>query len=230
MDEPSKRLADEYERNDYTVLKSAVPVDVARSLLGQISRAVTRPEVADKFLIKPGPAKLTVNQKPSYEFHGSLFPLITGLHWGLTSTMSEVSRKRLLPTYCYFRTYQKGDICTVHSDRVACEHSLSMALSYSDDIVWGLDIGARHYDPDMDEGIPPMPDFGEESFASVRLLPGDALIYKGVNRRHGRTTPNPNRWSAHIFMHWIDANGPYAEWKFDKRPQLQPVEFNFPAS
>jgi len=27
-------------------------------------------------------------------------------------------------------------------------------------------------------------------------------------------------WQAQVFMHYVDANGPYAEWKFDKRPLL----------
>lgn len=230
MTAASELLASEYKKNGYAVLKSAAPESVVRGMLGVISQNMMRQEVSEKFLVRPGPAKLTVNLKPSYEFHGNQFPMVTGFHWGLTSRMSEVSGKRLAPTYCFFRTYQKGDVCTVHSDREACEHSLSMPLSYSDGIIWGLDIGSRHFDPSVDAGIPPAPDFGEELFNSVRLEPGDALIYKGVNHRHGRTTPNPNRWSAHIFMHWVDLDGPYADWRFDRRPPPEPVEFSFPST
>jgi hypothetical protein len=41
-------------------------------------------------------------------------------------------------------------------------------------------------------------------------------MYRGVNHRHGRIEPNPNRWSAHLFMHWVDANGRFADEAFDK--------------
>jgi hypothetical protein len=40
-------------------------------------------------------------------------------------------------------------------------------------------------------------------------------MYRGVNHRHGRIEPNPNRWSAHLFLHWVDANGPFADQAFD---------------
>jgi hypothetical protein len=33
---------------------------------------------------------------------------------------------------------------------------------------------------------------------------GDAVLYRGVNHRHGRLRPNPNAWSANLFLHWID--------------------------
>ena len=37
---------------------------------------------------------------------------------------------------------------------------------------------------------------------------GDAVLYQGVNYAHGRITPNPNAWSAHLFLHFVDRNGP----------------------
>jgi hypothetical protein len=45
---------------------------------------------------------------------------------------------------------------------------------------------------------------------------GDAVMYRGVNHRHGRLDPNPNSWSAHLFLHWVDPNGPYADHAFDR--------------
>jgi len=45
---------------------------------------------------------------------------------------------------------------------------------------------------------------------------GDAVLYRGVNHRHGRIEPNPIRWSAHLFLHWVDANGPFADQAFDR--------------
>ena len=38
----------------------------------------------------------------------------------------------------------------------------------------------------------------------------------GVNHRHGRLDPNPNSYSAHMFLHWVDSSGPYADHAFDR--------------
>ena len=45
-------------------------------------------------------------------------------------------------------------------------------------------------------------------------------MYQGVHHRHGRLDPNPNAWSAHLFLHWVDPAGPYRDEAFD-RPTLQ---------
>jgi len=69
-------------------------------------------------------------------------------------------------------------------------------------------------------------DFAEEdSHVAVPMQAGDAVLYQGVHRHHGRTTPNPNRWSAHLFLHWVARNGPYANQAFDGRPPPEAVEF-----
>jgi len=56
---------------------------------------------------------------------------------------------------------------------------------------------------------------------------GDAVAYRGVEHRHGRTMPNPNRWSAHLFLHWVDPQGPHAERAFDGKGAPEPVELTF---
>ena len=47
------------------------------------------------------------------------------------------------------------------------------------------------------------------------MQPGDAVLYRGIDRRHGRTSPNPNQWSAHLFCHWVAADGPYRHLAFE---------------
>lgn len=63
----------------------------------------------------------------------------------------------------------------------------------------------------------------------MRLAPGDAILYQGVAYRHGRTTPNPNAWSAHLFLHWVDLDSPYKDWAFDRRLPPTSKGFAFPA-
>ena len=65
------------------------------------------------------------------------------------------------------------------------------------------------------------------SVAALAMDVGDAVAYRGVDHRHGRTTPNPNRWSAHLFLHWVDPDGPQRGEAFDRKGVPQPVDFTF---
>jgi hypothetical protein len=179
--------------------------------------------VANRFISKPG-----VNRHASYEFHSSQFPPLLGFHWGMSAIVSEIAQRRLAPSYAFFRAYQAGDVLRVHSDRPSCDHSMSLVLAYSDDLAWPIEVGVDHFEYEDACKIKYADDFGTEQYARIRLEPGDALVYRGVNRRHGRTTPNPNRWSAHLFLHWVDLDGPFAEWAFDKRPPPPPGDFTLP--
>jgi hypothetical protein len=133
--------------------------------------------------------------------------------WGLTPSVSQLAGRDLLPTYAYFRVYQQGDICRVHSDRDACEHSLSLMLELSDDRPWPLCVGWEcRENPDFEVNE----DFGAEQFTSLPMSAGDGVLYQGVTHRHGRMDPNPNRWSAHLFLHWVDSQGPHSSHAFDR--------------
>ncbi|HBK91739.1 MAG TPA: hypothetical protein DDZ68_08720 [Parvularcula sp.] len=57
------------------------------------------------------------------------------------------------------------------------------------------------------------------------LAPGDGLFYRGVNLRHGRMQPNPNRWSAHLFLFWVDAEGEFKDLAFDRMTFNESVDF-----
>jgi hypothetical protein len=138
--------------------------------------------------------------------------------------MEKVTGRKLVPTYDYFRLYRHGDLCRVHRDREACEHSLSLTLAYSDGNAWPLELG-REGLKGPDDVI--APDFGPEPLSSLTMEVGDAVAYRGVEHRHGRTTPNPNAWSAHLFLHWVDPEGPHADRAFDGKGRPQPVEFTF---
>ena len=193
------------------------------------------PEVAQAFLqgLKQdmGPAAIPLSRvtdhvnllrRPAFEVYGHHYKPMIYFLWGLTPMISEIVGRNLLPTYDYFRIYREGDVCRVHSDRPSCEHSLSLTLDYSDGEVWDLQVGKTRYSAPsakVDE------DFGSEPFASIGMKVGDAVLYRGVNHRHGRVKPNPNGWSAHLFLHWVDPDGPYREEAFDR--QMSPTKVNF---
>jgi hypothetical protein len=150
---------------------------------------------------------------PAVEVYSLEYPPMAMFLWGLTPRVSQVAGIELIPSYAYFRIYQKGDVCRVHSDRQACEHSLSLTVELGDNVPWALSMEKRH----LDEPSPAIDsNFGNEPFSSIPMRAGDGVMYRGVNHRHGRLDPNPNSWSAHMFLHWVDPDGPYADHAFDR--------------
>jgi len=179
------------------------------------------PEIAQAFLhglkddIGPGAIPLSrvqqhVNllRQPAFEIYGHHYKPMLFLLWGLTPIVSEIVGKDLLPTYDYFRIYREGDVCRVHSDRLSCEHSLSLTLDYSDGAIWDLQVERARSEPSarVEEG------FGSDAFASTGMAGGGGGLYQGGHHRHGRVTPHPNAWSAHLFLHWGEQIGS-ASWR-----------------
>jgi len=150
--------------------------------------------------------------KPAIEVYGRQYAPMAAFHWALTPTVAQVADCELIPTYAYFRAYQQGDVCRVHSDRPACEHSLSLTMHLADDRPWALCVEKRR----IEAPEPIQPDFGGQDFTPLPMSAGDGVMYRGVDHRHGRIDPNPNSWSAHLFMHWVDAKGPHADQAFDQ--------------
>jgi hypothetical protein len=196
-----------YAANGYALLEQLFPPLVLQVFHGKL-QADLNLKGDSKFVSRT--ALLT---KAALEVYSRQYAPMATFHWGVTPAVADVAGCALIPTYAYFRVYQQGDVCLVHSDREACEHSLSLMIELSDGQPWALCVGR---DLVEQRPAPVGPDFGGEEFASVPMRAGDAVIYRGVDRRHGRVEPNPNRWSAHLFMHWVDANGPYAEHAFDR--------------
>jgi len=213
-----------YQADGYLFVRGLVGPEVVRGLAGLIRRDMGRPEVLAQITRQP-----SISNKRAYEFYSYHYAPVLGFHLGLTSRLSEITGRPLVPTYAYFRLYQGGDVCKVHADKPSCEHSVSLPLAYSDDRVWPFEIGRTHYEYPNATSMPIADDFGGESFSTIDLSPGDAILYRGVTRRHGRVTANPNRWSAHLFMHWVDTEGPFKEWAFDKKAMPELTDFPLPS-
>lgn len=109
----------------------------------------------------------------------------------------------LYPTYNYFRVYKNGDVLLPHSDRPSCEISVTMCLGYDSKNRWAICI--KDY---------------KDNIHKIKQNPGDALIYRGCDLLHWRGVFIGNN-HVQIFLHYVDKNGPYAEWKFDKRLNVE---------
>ncbi|MBS0214081.1 MAG: hypothetical protein JSR26_13040 [Proteobacteria bacterium] len=210
-----------YRASGAALVEGLLSPEVAAALTRQIALGVA--QGGGRWLVPP-----SIGDKPCYEVSCMQWPVLLTFLWGMTPRIEQIAGVRLLPTYSYFRTYQRGDVCRIHADRPACEHSLSLTLAYADGIAWPLEVADSPVAQAQRQTVRGDVDFGDEAHAGLTMNPGDGVVYHGHDYRHGRTTPNPNRWSAHLFMHWVDRDGPYRDQMFDGKPMLGPVDFRFP--
>lgn len=121
----------------------------------------------------------------------------------LTPIVSQTIGKELYPTYSYCRIYYTGASMRPHTDRSACEISLSLSLSGDPWPLWFR--------------------LGKDS-VPISLKKGDAVLYNGLELEHWRneyTGPG----CTQVFLHWVVADGDYSDWKYDKRPAIGTGEF-----
>ena len=184
--------------------------------------AFLAPEIADAFVrtlwndLQAGRLSVRTHKenllrKNAIEVHGSNYAPLLALHWGLTPLASRILDTELLPSLIFFRIYFAGDICRIHDDRSASQVNLSLTLATGGQQPWALCVGTRY--PAGPER--PADDFGDEAYERYPMGTGDALLYLGAKRRHGRPEPNPNRWSAHVFLSWVEREGPHRDEAFE---------------
>ena len=98
--------------------------------------------------------------------------------------MKEYTGEDLVPTYSYLRVYKNGDVLKPHTDKDACEYSVSITLKREpDDDIWPLCL-------ETDKGY------------EVYLEEGDGLIYKGIENPHWRDKFEGGRL-AQVFLHYV---------------------------
>lgn len=130
-------------------------------------------------------------------------PLTETLLLKLQKTMEENTGLTLLPTYSFFRVYRPGDTLTAHTDRASCEISATVCFNFF------------YNDPTYS-----WPIYLDNN--PVELHPGDMAIYRGCDVNHWREkfTAPEGAWHVQGFFHYVDANGPNTEWKFDRRENI----------
>lgn len=113
------------------------------------------------------------------------------------------SGRKLYPTYSYARLYAPNDELVIHTDRESCEISATITLGFDGD-VWSIYMG----------------DADKANASKIDMEVGDAVLYHGMTKHHWREKYTEGKWQAQVFLHYVDANGKYADWKFDKRSSL----------
>ena len=110
----------------------------------------------------------------------------------ISSAIGEV----VLPTYTYARVYKNGSELLRHTDRDACEISLTLHLH--GDSTWPICIETPS---------------GEQR--SVDLNPGDAMVYLGRTAPHWREKYD-GEYYTQVFLHYVRSRGDCAYAYFDK--------------
>lgn len=113
-----------------------------------------------------------------------------------TKELSDVYQGKLLPTYSYARIYLDGGTLVPHTDRKACEVSITLCLQKSKD--WPLYIKNPN-----------------EITVSIELEPGDALMYRGCVAEHWRENYTGSKHTQ-VFLHYVDLEGPNMQHYFDR--------------
>ena len=118
----------------------------------------------------------------------------------LKPTIEKITDTELYESYSYARNYYHGAILEKHIDRPSCEYSATICISK--DTNWEFFIEDMH-----------------GSISEIELNPGDMIVYRGDVLKHWR---NPYQGKSHkqMFIHYVDANGKYKNFKFDGRPML----------
>lgn len=181
-------LANDFARNKYAVWRSCVK-EPDLSLLYRY--VCIRADSGTMRLDGTAPGALSSG--------GDVFT--DGLLVDLLPRAEQVARLALFPTYSYFRVYHRGDELPKHTDRPACEISVSVCLGYEAKRPWPIFVKAPH-------GV-----------SRIELRPGDALFYRGIDCPHWQKSLVGDR-HAQVFLHYVDQKGSLAEWEYDKRPAI----------
>jgi len=214
-----------YHDHGYNMLPGLLPPEVVSAFLSimQLNMGADL-QSQQRFLSDPDAVLLPMR---SYELPSAYFPFSLGLLWGLTPKMEAITKTNLLPSYAHGRVYPKGATCVVHNDRPANEHSLNLTLGYADGAGWDFCIAKDRIADTLLENKNAFSDFGDLEYDRIDIRPGDAVAYQGQRHYHGRIDPNPNKWSAHIYLGWVDRDGPQKDHAFDKFELPPPAKFHF---
>jgi len=127
-------------------------------------------------------------------------PLVEVLLNSSKSAVEDATGKELLPTYSYSRIYQPGERLAPHVDRPSCEISVTVNVAT------------------VGEMSPIYTQYGQNDPEKHVLNPGDAVIYMGCDVMHWRQSLKEGQLNVQFMLHYVDKNGPNAEYANDKRP------------
>lgn len=180
----------EFNNNGYVHLKNVLDEKLCKNLTDYLKKLVSQQQT-----IRDSQCPLSEAVHGAEEFDKLLEQL--------KPYFEEKLGLNLFPTYSYARLYSFNDELKIHRDREACEISATLTLGFEGD-KWAIYMGNNE---------------DKSNSSEIIMEIGDAVLYKGIEKYHWRDKFN-GKWQAQVFLHYVNANGPYAEWKYDKRESL----------
>ena len=177
----------------YKLLENVLPLDTCTLITAYLLKY---PKLNSDFK-NPNDGLVNFDHSPSY---GDL-PYVQVLLPIVKPILENVWNVSLVPTYSYARILKPGSDLPKHRDRPACEYSITITLGHN-------------YDEDFDY---PIYMGGLPNYIPV----GGGVTYKGCEIEHWREPliGTPENFWAQVFLHYVDANGEYADYAWDKRFQ-----------
>jgi len=150
----------------------------------------------------PGAVRYTEDET---QVSGSLsrynHPKYKELHYKIKNVLETILDDRLLPTYYFDRFYFKGQELSPHTDRESCEISVSFHISDNLDYAWPIYF--------TNDNVPKV---------EITCLPGDGVLYRGMDLVHWREPMKGNHKSYfhQIFFHYVRADGHFTQYAHDQ--------------
>ena len=119
-------------------------------------------------------------------------PLMNALLDTKLPKVEEESGLKLFPTYAYWRYYVLGATLGEHTDRPACEISVTACIKKYDN--WPIIVEGTLFE----------------------LEEGDAVLYAGCEQKHGRPGIYKGEGMAQVFFHYVNQIGPNKDHAYDQ--------------
>ena len=119
-------------------------------------------------------------------------PLMTSFLETKLTKVEEESGLKLFPTYAYWRYYVLGATLGEHTDRPACEISVTACIKKYDN--WPIIVEGTLFE----------------------LEEGDAVLYAGCEQKHGRLGMYKGEGMAQVFFHYVNQTGPNKNHAYDQ--------------
>ncbi len=169
--------------NNYIVLPGFIEPHEAKSLAEQFERDALTKNFSEDWAVS--------KSRSRYNYRHFVHLLCSKI-----DVVGSIYGRKLLPTYSYGRIYLNEAVLVPHTDKEACEISITLCLSK--DVDWPIFIRK----PDG-------------SAVSFELEPGDALMYRGCVAEHWRNKYQGNK-HIQVFLHYVDLDGPNMLHYFDR--------------
>lgn len=134
--------------------------------------------------------------------------------------VEEAFGKKFYSNYGYGRQYVKDEFLPLHVDRNGCEITMTIAINKSEPYDnWPIYYHTASRPSHESYDLMTLPD-NLKNVNEVILEPGDALVYYGMTVPHWRH-PLHYDWHRQVFLHYVEQDGKYKDWKWHKREALE---------